>query len=202
MIHPLEKYLKSSKKSNLIFDFDETIIKLVLPWNKAISRIKDELFSLDPKPATQYLQNKISFNALQNAYVLMFGDKALKLFIKNNAKFESKDLKEYLRNEKMISLIKKLENYEMSIWSSNMKSTITRILSELKILHKFPKIVGREDVKLLKPHLDGFKKMKVANLSMSNYLFIGDSKSDKEAAEKLGIDFYLEDYFNFPGKYW
>lgn len=202
MIHPLKKYLKSHKKTHLIFDFDETIIKLVLPWDKAISRIKDDLILLDPEPADQYLQNKISFNNLQNSYILKFGDKALKLFIKNNAEFESEDLKDYLRNEKMINFLKELKNYEIAIWSSNMKSTIKKILNELKALKKFSKIVSREDVKLLKPHPEGFDRIKVGNLPMSSYLLIGDSKSDKEAAEKLGIDFYLEDYFNVPGKYW
>ncbi len=201
MINSLQEYLKNSKKTNLIFDFDETIIKLVLPWDKSTDRIKDKLLKLDPKSLEQYQQNEISFSVLQNAYVLKFGEKALKLFLKNNLLFEKEDLKEYLRNEEMINLIKNLKDYEMLIWSSNMKSTIERILNELQILDKFSKIVSREDVKLLKPYVEGFERL-YDGKPRANYLFIGDSKSDKEAASKAGIDFYLEDYFNVQGKYW
>jgi len=32
-----------------------------------------------------------------------------------------------------------------------------------------------------------------------NYLFIGDSKSDREVAKKLGIDFYFVDFFKKKG---
>lgn len=201
MIKSLLDYLNSNQKKNLIFDFDETIVKLILPWERSTYRIKEKLIKLDPKPLEKYKQNKISYSVLQNIYVLKFGEKALKLFIENNLLFESEDLKKYQRNEKIINFIKNAKNYKLSIWSSNMKSTISKILRELGILSKFTKIVSREDVKLLKPYIEGFDKLYSGD-SKSEYLFVGDSWNDREVAEKVGIDFYLEEYFNFPGKYW
>lgn len=201
MIHPLEKYLNSIKKTNLIFDFDETIVRLILPWEKSTDRIKEELIKLDPKPLEDYKKQKIGFSELQNTYVLKFGDEALKLFIKDDLDFEREDLIKYLLNDNLIDLIKKLENYKMAIWSSNTRPTIAKILDELGILNKFTKIVSREDVRLLKPYTEGFEKIYDGDPKI-NYLIIGDGRSEQEPAREIGIDFFLENSLNPPGKYW
>lgn len=201
MSKSLSDYLSNNKKKNLIFDFDETIVRLILPWEKSTDRIKDDLINLDSKPLKEYKKSKISFSVLQNTYVRGFGEKALKLFLRNNLLFESEDLIDYLENPNIIDFIKNEKDYNFLIWSSNTKPVINKVLGELEISNKFSKIVSREDVKLLKPYSEGFDRLYSGD-SKSNYLFIGDSWSDREAAEKVGIDFYLEEYFNVPGKYW
>lgn len=202
MTYPLEKYLSSHPKTRLIIDFDETIIKLDLPWENAIRRIREQLISLDSKICKEYELSKLTLSELQNAYVQKFGYKALKLFLINSKQFENEELKGYRKNKDLIDFIKDTNDFIMLLWSSNSGSTITRVLQELDIFNKFKKIVSREDVRLLKPYAEGFDKLHEKNISKKEYLLIGDSKHDKAAAEKAGVDFYLEDYFKVPGKYW
>src|SRR5262249_9856572 len=160
-----------------------------------------QLISLHNETYQQYRQKKLSSTELQNSYVTQFGDQALKLFQANSKEFETKELQGYVQNEKIINFIRQARGYTMFIWSSNSRAVIDRVLNELGILERFSKIVTREDVSLLKPSLEGFSKLYVGN-SKTKYLFIGDSKNDKAAADKFAIDFYMENHFYVPGKYW
>src|SRR3989344_7011500 len=187
----LPDYLKTSEKTHLIFDFDETLIKLILPWEKAIEKIRKELASLDETICKDYEQGKIPFSLLQNKYVSLFGKKALDLLIKNEIEFEKNCLEGVIVNKELIDFVKNLSGRELLIWSSNTKPTINKFLRERKVFEKFKKIVSREDVKLLKPEIDGFNLLYDSKVSKKNYLFIGDSKFDRVAAKSAGIDFYF-----------
>lgn len=193
-------YLKSASKTHLIFDFDETLLKLILPWEKAIGGIEKELASLDEKTRRDYHENRISYSLLQNKYVREFGDKALQLFIKNNVEFETKKLEGIILNKELLNFVKDISGYELFIWSSNTFPTVEKNLKEQGIFCKFKKIVTREDVRFLKPETDGFSLLHDAKTQKEKYLFIGDSINDKMAAEKLGIDFFLIDFFHGKGK--
>lgn len=192
----LADYLKVSKKTHLIFDFDETLIKLILPWDDAIKAIKNELTALDEKTYSDYHENKISHSLLQNKYVSRFGEKILRIIIKNEIEFETNNLQDAIPNPELLDLVKNLSGYELFIWSSNTKSTIERLLKKHGIFEKFKKLVTREDVALLKPEIDGFSVLHDTGVTKENYLFIGDSEFDRIAAEKIGIDFYLVDFFS------
>ena len=198
----LADYLKISKKTHLIFDFDETILKLILPWENAVEGIRDKLIRLNEKIYKDYKKEKISLSSLQNQYILNFGEKILGDLIKNELKFEKKYLKGTILNQELIDFIKKSSGYKMLIWSSNTKPTIKNLLIQHRIFDKFKKIVTREDVKLLKPEIDGFNLLYDIKVPKGKYLFIGDSKFDRMAAEKAGIDFYSVDFFHVERKYW
>jgi HAD superfamily hydrolase (TIGR01549 family) len=201
MNNSLDKYLKENLKTHLIFDFDETIVKLLLPWDRAVIRIEEDISKLDPTIINDYKNRKISYAMLQNLYVEKYNDLALNLILKNNPAFETEELQGYLKNDGIIDFIKE-NNYKNFIWSSNTKFVIEKILEDLNILNKFSKIITREDVKFLKPSLDGFKVIDDKVTPVKNYLFIGDSWNDKDAAKQLSIDYYQEDFFKVPGKYW
>ena len=200
----LSDYLKQKQKSHLIFDFDETLVKLVIPWEWefSVGTIKDELSALDRKIYEDFKNGKISFSELQNSYIIGFGAQARDLIIKNNIQFESTHLRDILPNPELIEFVKDDKNYKLLIWSSNTRPTVERALKQFNILDKFEKIVTREDVTLIKPYLEGFEKLYDPNLAKDEYLFVGDSKFDKLAAKEAGIDFYYVDYFEVPGKYW
>ena len=51
------------------------------------------------------------------------------------------------------------------------------------------------DVDLIKPYTDGFEKIYDLTVPKKRYLIIGDSDNDQEAAKRLGVDFFLIDYF-------
>lgn len=191
----LTDYLKTSKKTHLIFDFDETMLQLVLPWEDVLKNIKKEIVPLDKKTYEDYGQGKISYSSLQNKYVKRFGKKILDVFNKNTKEFEKVKLKGVNLNHELMDFIKNLSGYEMFIWSSNTRSTIERLLKNYGIYKKFKKIVCREDVEFVKPEIDGFDLFHNKKTPKEKYLFIGDSMNDKLAAEKIGIDFYFVDFF-------
>lgn len=197
----LEEFVTQNNKTHIIFDFDETIVKLILPWENAMRRIKSDLKQLDPKIINDYYDNKISYSKLQNLYVEKYGDEAMKLILNNNPAFETEDLEGYLKNDRIINFIKN-SNLKLFIWSSNTKLVITKILKDQNILGKFQVIVTRDDVKFLKPLTDGFQLIYDKKTNKENYLFVGDSSSDKGAADSISIDYYMEDYFHTPEKYW
>mgnify|MGYP000097042466 CR=1 FL=1 len=56
----------------------------------------------------------------------------------------------------------------------------------------FKKVVVREDVKYTKPHPDGFYLIFDKGIyKKRDYLLVGDSDRDPEAAKAAGIDFFL-----------
>jgi HAD superfamily hydrolase (TIGR01549 family) len=192
----------SPSKTNLIFDFDETIVKVKLPWERIFDDIKKDLILFDKKIFEDFKNKKMNASDFRNKYVLRFGDKAKNIILNSQKSFEKDNLKGYLQNKSIIDFVEKNEKHKMYIWSSNTRSTVEKVLKELDILNRFSLIVCSEDVNLLKPYTDGYAKINTDNISKSRYLFIGDSVNDRKAAEKIGIDYYQEDYFSVPGKYW
>ena len=191
----LDDHLKTSKKTHLIFDFDGTLLKLVLPLEKAIGNIEMELTALDDKPYREYHEKGSPFSLLQNYYVDKFGEKALKTLVKNEIEFETGNLRGAIPNQELLSTIKKLSGYELFIWSSNTKPTVEGLLKKHGIFNKFKRIITRENVKFLKPEIDGFRLLYDPKVPKASYLFIGDSEFDKLAAKKAEVDFYFVDFF-------
>jgi len=191
----LEHYLNKNPKTHLIFDLDETLAYLILPWNHYMDKIKDTLVKTDKKIYEKYINRNINLSELQNLYVENYGDQFKELFQENAVHFETHYLKKVVVNHKLINFILKDKNHKMFIWSSNTTPVIKKVLEENKIYHKFKKIVTRLDVRLVKPSDEGFKKIYDPKISKNCYLFIGDSKVDLKAAQKAGIDFFPIDYF-------
>ena len=191
----LDDHLKTTNKTHLIFDFDGTLLKLVLPWEKAIRGLEKEITALDDRPYRKYHEKKLPFSLLQNYYVDKFGEKALKTLVKNEIEFETKNLKGTILNKELLNIVKNLSGYELFVWSSNTKPTVEGLLKKHGIFNKFKRIITRENVKFLKPEIDGFRLLHDPNVSKEKYLFIGDSEFDKLAAKKAGVDFYFVDFF-------
>ena len=190
----LAEYLKTEGKTHLIFDFDETIFKLLLPWDKGLIYAEEQLINLDKSIYERYFLGKIDLNKAQNEYISKFGKKAWDLIYKNNLRFETEYYQGVEVNQELVDFIKK-SKYKMFIWSANTKKIIEKVLKEYKLLDKFKKIVARDDVNLLKPNPEGFSKIYDPKVAKEKYVFIGDSLNDKLAAQKAGIDLYLIDYF-------
>ena len=190
----LKSYLKTHNKTHLIFDLDETILHLIMPWNEWERDIEDQLKKIDGKIFNDYKNRKINLNQMQNAYISSH-PQTKNLIVRNNENFESKYLKEIRVNQKLVNLIKNLKGYQLSIWSANSKSTIKKTLKKVDILEKFKKLITRDDVDFLKPDSQGFNKIWDHKTPKSKYVFIGDSTNDKNSAHAAGIDFYKEDYF-------
>lgn len=189
----LKNYLKSPK-THLIFDLDETLVHLIFPWEKWETPIEDDLIKVDKSIYENYVNHKINLSQLMNSYISKY-PKTKKLIINNSQKFESENLQDIVVNNELVSFVKNAKSYQMFIWSSNTGPTVEKVLEKLKIKNKFKKIVSQLDVDLVKPEPEGFYLIYDPKIPKENYLFIGNSKADRQAAEKVGVDFYLIDYF-------
>lgn len=186
-------YLRNNKKTRLIFDFDETLLKIILPWERWEDKIKEKLIELDPKIYKNYKEKNINLSDLENEYVLKYGiDNLIK---ENCADFESAYFKDFIPNDKLIKFVENTKDYKIFVWSSNTKPTVEKALRNVGILNKFEKIITRTDLRLIKPYDEGFEKIYDPFISKRNYLLIGNSQSDMKAAKNSGIDFFLVDYF-------
>ncbi len=191
----LDAYLQKLHKTHLIFDFDETLVKLILPWDHWEDPIKDTLIKLDKSIYANYKKEKISLSDLMNQYILKFGKQARDVLKSNATNFETRYLEDVIPNNELIDFIKHAQKYIMFIWSSNTRPTVKKALHHYGIWNSFEKVVTSLDVELLKPNTEGFSQIYDPAIPKKRYVIIGDSDSDKEAAKQLGVDFFLIDHF-------
>lgn len=191
----LQEYIIQHNKTHLIFDFDETLFFLHLPWGKCLELIEEELIKLDKDLYSSYLSMRITWASLQNEYIQRYGEKVKELILKNNIDFETKNLYGVDINYDLLRFINEMKNIEINVWSSNTRGIIDSILKKYNIHYKFTNILTRNDVNLLKPEIEGFEKIYNKNISKERYLMIGDSSADMMAAKNAGIDFFKVTYF-------
>ncbi len=192
----LVEYLNTTLKTHLIFDFDETLCKLILPWDQCFNEIKKILYKANPDILKRYEYHEISLSELQNLYVIHSHGELKKQFIESLTYFETRFLSDVIPNEELIKFVKNNNRYTLYIWSSNTRSTILSSLTRCGIETSFNHIIGMEDVLLLKPEPNGFEKIYRESILKTQYLFLGDSSHDKRAAISAGIDFMHINYFH------
>lgn len=188
-----EDYLKENKKTHLIFDFDETLFNLILPWNLCHKDVMQQLKKLDKSLVEGYFSGKINLSLFENSFVSKF-PQTREIFIKSRIKFETEHLEDVVENKELVEFIR-THDCKYYIWSANTKEVIVSILKKAGIFEKFEKIITRDDLIMIKPDPEGFYKIYDNKTPLEAYLFVGNSKFDREAAEKVGIDFFLIDYF-------
>ncbi|MBI3577314.1 HAD-IA family hydrolase [Candidatus Gottesmanbacteria bacterium] len=186
----LHQFLFRHHISHLVFDFDQTIARLILPWDRYLDGIGEILFSLDPTILGLYKSGKLHLNDLENAYVKAFGDKLLTLFRNHNRQFETTQLQGIKPNKALIEFIKTVPEVSMSIWTSNMPDTVLPFLKNENIANRFTKIITRGEVMYLKPNSEGFNLLYDPRIEKEKYAYVGDSDSDAVAAERAGIGFF------------
>lgn len=192
----LFKYILENNKKHIIFDFDKTLFKLIIDWDKYFEKIDSKLISVDISIYSDYKNELINWCEMQNLYVERYGVSMEELICSNNINSELKLYKKSIPNKNLINLINNLDKYFLYIWSSNTRELITKILDQNNILANFKKIVCRNDVQFLKPKPEGFLKLKNPNVPLKSYLMIGDSINDENAAKNIGIDFYKINFFD------
>ena len=186
----LSLYLQKYSKKHLIFDFDDTLMTLQLPWHiyakglkELLSEIDPELVKLHPGEETKHLITEA---------LIKHGQEARVRINPYRRQFEKNCLQGIIRNDFLISfLLENAQNYVFSIWSSNDHHTILPILQDYQLETLFHKVIGADNVDCTKPSPDGFYLLFDPNLhKKADILFIGDSSSDREASRNAGIDFF------------
>jgi HAD superfamily hydrolase (TIGR01549 family) len=175
-----------ASKKYLIFDFDETISKIIIDWRVWQHGIVDIV--AEYLPGEDFNHDGHIFSR-QNDFIDQFGQEINRKFIVLAEQFERDLLETHEPDAKVVAFIKNNSNYHFYIWTSNHSSTVEPILRELGVLSKIKKIVGRDDVAFIKPRADGFQQIFVPGSQKTDYLMIGDSSYDEEAAKTAQIDF-------------
>ena len=190
-VEKLSLYLQEHPKKHLIFDFDDTIMTLQLPWHLYAKGIKEILSEIDPELVALHPGSETKH--LITEALAKHGQKARERINPYRRQFEKNCLQGIIRNDFLISfLMENASNYQFSIWSSNDRHTI---LPQLRVSHLadlFPQVIGADDVGCTKPSPDGFYLLfDPGQDKKADFLFVGDSSSDREASGSVGIDFFL-----------
>lgn len=186
----LSEYLELHPKKHLIFDFDETIFTLLLPWDIYIKQLTEKLLDLDPS-LKQYSHGKI-LNMVENEAVRRWGEQAVQARREYSQYFEHTYYGGVDENYPITHFIEEhYTKYDCYIWTSNMRETVVPILEKRGMLQCFKKIVTKSEVALTKPEPEGFYLIfDPQTQKKENFLMIGDSNNDRGAAANSGIDFY------------
>lgn len=186
----LREYLDVHHKQHLIFDFDETLFTLRLPWEVYINTLTQKLLDLDA--SLQKFTHAKTLNDLENEAVRRHGEQARKLRIEYSGEFEREFLKEVDEHSVYTSFVaENYQKYNCYVWTSNVRATIEPILREHDLLKCFKKLVTKSDLSFTKPDPEGFYQIFNPMFEKKeDFLMIGDSQNDMHAAANAGIDFY------------
>ena len=191
----LHQYITQNAKNHLIFDFDETIAKLVIDWTDWHIGVHKILQKYEPEhklhPHGEYL--------FVNQFIRKYGIQVSQEIENFSQAYELQSLKSVKPNPEIIDLIYQMSERpekKLFIYSSNSKKTIDLGLQKIGLDSTiFAQIVTRTEVSLIKPDPEGFYLIYDETVPKEKYLMIGDSSSDEGVAEAAGIDFWRVEYF-------
>lgn len=154
----------------IIFDFDGTLHDLKIDWQQArtVLGIKDSLEKIGE--AIERLKEQGDLKPISSLDAL-----------------EAQSLEnDILQDEIKKTLHKLQERYKIAIYSRNSSSAITAFITKNGVQPDY--VIGREEVKKLKPHPEGLQRiLSHFNASPSQALLVGDTWHDLFVAHEVGI---------------
>lgn len=184
----LLNHLTAHPKKHLIFDFDGTLVDLLVDWQFWLDSLIAYFRSYEPACVKEDF-----FASQQNYFITHYGPEVKKKIDEVGYEAERHHSRGFVPRQELIALLPSLkEKYSLSLWSSNNRLTIEPILKELDLASYFDLLVPINDVRFIKPDADGFTRLIHPNFNypLSDYLMIGDSRADAVAAQNSGIDFF------------
>lgn len=184
----LQQLLQEKPKKHIIFDFDETIFTLDLPWHVYYAEMSLRLHQLDPS-----LPETHSITELENMAAEKLGMTAQHVRWQYSLEFETEQLKGVEELHDLTDFIRdNSAKYSYYLWTSNMRQTVEPILAKHDLLSLFKKLATKGDVRFTKPSPDGFSLLHEGyNQDLGDWLMVGNSIYDQVAAERAGIDFWM-----------
>lgn len=181
----------------IIFDYDGTLVNSLSYWLKGYKQTLKEFGIIATKK--QIVKNCFGIKNGIKAFGINDYDKFYKSLID---KINPKSVEYPALFFGVQGTLNKLVNtgIKISVLTSSDKITVITDLKNKKIYNLFSIILGYQDVKLLKPNPEGiYKIMDFYNdTNPKNYLFVGDSFKDLQAAKNAGVDFCL--FKNYKNK--
>jgi HAD superfamily hydrolase (TIGR01549 family) len=179
------KQLQQAKNFEyLIWDLDKTIVSLEIPWDEVKKQRYELIKKYDKQIAEEFL-NKLNYSKLNNLVDDYPGFKPEwdKLINKFEQKFEGA----YSIIPPTIEFLNENTNKNYYLWTTNYESTAKNVLSDLKLLGYFKVVVGADTHKYFKPAAKVYHEL--FHLPREKTVMIGDSDTDRQAAENSGISF-------------
>jgi len=186
MIQQIEKKCYS----NIIFDFDETIARLMIDWSYFHIYMKE----LAEEYGVEKQREEMNTDGFTRFFIEKYWDEGKQ---KIEAIFEKTESEHYSGlevNEILVDFIRKnATKYRFYILSNNMYATLMTALWELDLKDAFVQVFGRNSVPRPKPYPDGIHQIiEWESLVRDDFVMIGDNpNSDIAAANNAGIDSIL-----------
>lgn len=172
--------IENGSHNEIIFDFDETIARLVIDWSHFHVYMKEL--------ATQYRVEKereeMNTDGFSRYMIEKFWEEWKAGIEGVFEKTESTHLSWLKINYALVDFIKNnREKYKFHILSNNMHSTLITALKELELEDYFINIFGRNSVPRPKPFPDGIEKIiELQWGDKSNFVMIWDNPNSDIAA--------------------
>lgn len=192
----LVKTLQQGGYGTVIFDLDETLARVEVPWKEWNRWLVEDFPDDDLKPLFQeaFARERYVPGAVLNRQLarVNMGD-----FIAQATEYEIKHYEGYTPNQRLASLVPHLSGagVQFYLWTNNTRPTAERILEEMGIAEHFQGLVTRTEVEYTKPSPDGWRHIHDGKHPLSEYLFVGDGENDRLVAEAIGIDFFYIGHF-------
>lgn len=159
----------------IIFDFDGTLVMLVVPWNIVRSKliglrlIKDTESIQEAFYKYKISDDKTGFDSMNE--IVQF--------------YELNAVKNIVQDNQLLGLVKDLSrlNIKIAIVSKNSKNAVTEAVKRLGLSDYVETVIGREDAVL---RFEQIIKV-LGEIEPSKVIMIGDTLSDIKAALHLGI---------------
>ena len=194
----LTEYLNKYPKKHIVFDLDCTLAKLHIDWKDFRTQFR-RLVSVEIDH--QLVENTPAVNGssrfLYNQSIQIHKGKAKRIVDEFCCNWEKNHYTGLTSNTKLIKFIKNnYKHYAFYIWTANTQCTVTQAIKHLQLRDYLRKIITTENTTLTKPYPDGFYLIfKESTQSRKDYLMVGDSEHDREAAKNSGIDFFCVNDF-------
>ena len=204
----LAAFLDRNPKQHIIFDFDQTLFTLDLPWGDYLDTTYELLKNHNDEFYTEHSDKNATNYELLNAFVRAGMPEIRATADEYACTFETEELDGVTEHPEITTFIRtNAGNYQFYIWTSNCSKGVRRVLEENKLWQDesgkpyFQVLVSRDTVAYFKPNPDGFSQIadyaaktaeanNQAQPQLSEFLMVVDSNSDKGAAEAAGIDFF------------
>jgi HAD superfamily hydrolase (TIGR01549 family) len=180
----------------LVFDLDETLTLLNLPWDEWINEVAG---AMPPARALRFrqaiYQETEPWGPIINQQIdndPLFYDRYLAICTAFEKKYFS-----HTPYDELVRALPRLKQNDCQfyLWTANIRQTAERALDEMGIAELFDRIIAREDIRHGKPDKEGWDYILRPTDRSADVLFIGDSANDEEAAAAAGVAFYKIRHF-------
>lgn len=147
----LTEFVHIHRYQHLVFDLDETITRLQLPWPEGFEMLYDRAPQHVEKQLRQDFGQGEPFGIVLNKAVEDH-EEFLPILLAWAHDFEDQ-LASQQANDELVALLPQFvaEGRRLILWTSNTRKSALLVLRQLGIAELFETIVSRDDVRLIKP---------------------------------------------------